>query len=46
MMVVLSGFFLALIAFSSSVFIVDQKSHAMFSFGEVKSVVSEPGLHL
>lgn len=46
MMVVLSGFFLALIALSSSVFVVDQKSHAIvFSFGEVKSVVSEPGLH-
>lgn len=46
MMVVLSGFFLALIALSSSVFVVDQKSYAIvFSFGEVKSVVSEPGLH-
>ena len=30
----------------STVFVVDQKSHAIvFAFGEVKAVISEPGLH-
>lgn len=30
----------------STIFVVDQKSHAIvFAFGEVKSVISEPGLH-
>ncbi len=36
----------ALIFAYSTIFVVDQKSHAIvFSFGEVKSVISEPGLH-
>lgn len=46
----LISFFLAVIAALlvaySTIFIVDQKSHAIvFAFGEVKSVISEPGLH-
>ncbi|MBY0572023.1 MAG: protease modulator HflC [Burkholderiaceae bacterium] len=46
----LISFFLAVIAALlvaySTFFIVDQKSHAIvFAFGEVKSVISEPGLH-
>lgn len=36
----------ALLVAYSTIFIVDQKSHAIvFAFGEVKSVISEPGLH-
>jgi membrane protease subunit HflC len=38
--------FAALLVAYSTIFIVDQKSHAIvFAFGEVKSVISEPGLH-
>ena len=37
---------IALLVLYSTVFVVDQKSHAIvFAFGEVKSVISEPGLH-
>lgn len=37
---------IALFALNSTTFVVDQKSHAIvFAFGEVKSVISEPGLH-
>lgn len=37
---------IALLVLYSTVFVVDQKSHAIvFAFGEVKSVVSQPGLH-
>jgi membrane protease subunit HflC len=36
----------ALLVAIRRIFIVDQKSHAIvFAFGEVKSVISEPGLH-
>ena len=42
----LIGLLLLLIVFFSTVFVVDQRSHAIvFAFGEVKSVISEPGLH-
>jgi membrane protease subunit HflC len=42
----LIGLLLLLVTFFSTVFIVDQRSHAIvFAFGEVKSVISEPGLH-
>ncbi len=42
----LVAFFAASILLYSTVFIVDQRSYAIvFAFGEVKSVVSEPGLH-
>jgi membrane protease subunit HflC len=41
-----SGVIAALLVAYSTIFIVDQKSHAIvFAFGEVKSVISEPGLH-
>jgi membrane protease subunit HflC len=37
---------IALLIFSSTIFVVDQKNHAIvFALGEVKSVISEPGLH-
>ncbi|MDO9191542.1 MAG: protease modulator HflC [Undibacterium sp.] len=37
---------IALLIFFSTIFVVDQKSHAIvFALGEVKSVISEPGLH-
>jgi membrane protease subunit HflC len=37
---------LALLLLSSTIFVVDQRSHAIvFALGEVKSVISEPGLH-
>ncbi len=37
---------IAVVIFYSTTFVVDQKSHAIvFAFGEVKSVISEPGLH-
>lgn len=37
---------LALLAAYSTIFVVDQRSHAIvFALGEVKSVISEPGLH-
>ncbi|QJQ05270.1 protease modulator HflC [Undibacterium piscinae] len=37
---------LILFALSSTIFVVDQRSHAIvFALGEVKSVISEPGLH-
>ncbi|AZP10648.1 protease modulator HflC [Undibacterium parvum] len=37
---------LALLVLSSTIFVVDQRSHAIvFALGEVKSVISEPGLH-
>ncbi|MBC7404935.1 MAG: protease modulator HflC [Cytophaga sp.] len=37
---------IALLILSSTIFVVDQKSHAIvFALGEVKSVISEPGLH-
>ena len=36
----------ALVLLYSTIFVVDQKSYAIvFAFGEVKSVISEPGLH-
>lgn len=36
----------AVVVFYSTVFIVDQRSYAIvFAFGEVKAVISEPGLH-
>ncbi|CAN5881099.1 protease modulator HflC [soil metagenome] len=36
----------ALLVLSSCIFVVDQRSHAIvFALGEVKSVISEPGLH-
>lgn len=37
---------LLLLVLSSTIFVVDQRSHAIvFALGEVKSVISEPGLH-
>ena len=37
---------IAILIFFSTVFVVDQRSHAIvFALGEVKSVISEPGLH-
>ncbi len=37
---------IALVVLYSTTFVVDQKSHAIvFAFGEVKSVISDPGLH-
>ena len=37
---------LVLLVLSSTIFVVDQRSHAIvFALGEVKSVISEPGLH-
>lgn len=37
---------LVLLVLSSMIFVVDQRSHAIvFALGEVKSVISEPGLH-
>jgi membrane protease subunit HflC len=34
------------VVFYSTIFVVDQRSHAIvFALGEVKSVISEPGLH-
>jgi membrane protease subunit HflC len=37
---------IAIIVFYSTIFVVDQRSHAIvFAFGEVKAVISEPGLH-
>ena len=38
--------FIALMLLSSTVFLVDQRKHAIvFALGEVKQVISEPGLH-
>ncbi|NHZ81889.1 protease modulator HflC [Massilia sp. CCM 8695] len=38
--------FLALMLLSSTVFVVDQRTFAVvFAFGEIKEVISEPGLH-
>jgi membrane protease subunit HflC len=38
--------FIAFMLLSSTVFIVDQRKHAIvFALGEVKQVISEPGLH-
>ena len=37
---------IAVLIFFSTVFVVDQRSYAIvFALGEVKSVISEPGLH-
>lgn len=37
---------IALLIFSSTIFVVDQRNHAIvFALGEIKSVISEPGLH-
>jgi len=37
---------LALIIFASTVFVVDQRSYAIvFALGEMKTIISEPGLH-
>jgi membrane protease subunit HflC len=37
---------IALIIFSSTVFVVDQRSYAIvFALGEMKTIISEPGLH-
>ena len=34
------------VVFYSTIFVVDQRSHAIvFALGEVKAVISEPGLH-
>ncbi|MFC0348447.1 protease modulator HflC [Undibacterium danionis] len=42
----LLGLLIAGIAAYSTIFVVDQKSHAIvFALGEVKAVISEPGLH-
>lgn len=42
----LAGLVAVLIVLYSTVFVVDQRSHAIvFSFGEFKSVISEPGLY-
>jgi len=39
-------FFIALSILTSSLFVVDQRQYAIvFALGEVKSVISEPGLH-
>src|SRR5437867_13317423 len=38
--------FIALLLLSSTVFVVDQRQYAIvFALGEVKQVISEPGLH-
>ena len=38
--------FIALMLLSSTVFVVDQRQYAIvFALGEVKEVISEPGLH-
>jgi membrane protease subunit HflC len=43
---ILIAAFLAFMLLSSTVFIVDQRKHAIvFALGEVKQVISEPGLH-
>jgi membrane protease subunit HflC len=40
------GFIILLVAFASCVFIVDQREYAIvFGLGEIKQVVTEPGLH-
>ena len=37
---------IVLLVLFSTIFVVDQRSHAIvFALGEVKSVISEPGLH-
>lgn len=42
----LIGGFVALMLLSSTVFVVDQRKYAIvFALGEVKQVISEPGLH-
>lgn len=42
----LMGFFVALLVAYSTIFVVDQRSYAIvFAFGEVRNVVTEPGLH-
>jgi len=43
--ILISGF-IALMLLSSTVFVVDQKKYAIvFALGEVKQIISEPGLH-
>jgi membrane protease subunit HflC len=43
---ILIAAFIAFMLLSSTVFIVDQRKHAIvFALGEVKQVISEPGLH-
>ncbi|AMP00342.1 hflC protein [Collimonas arenae] len=38
--------FIALVILSSTIFVVNQRQYAiLFAFGEVKQVISEPGLH-
>ncbi len=45
-MTIAIGAFLALMLLSSTVFVVDQRKYAIvFALGEVKQVISEPGLH-
>lgn len=40
------GLVIALMLISSSIFVVDQKSHAIvFAFGKVRAEIKEPGLH-
>lgn len=40
------GLLIALILFSSTVFVVDQRKYAIvFALGEIKEVINEPGLH-
>lgn len=40
------GLVVSLVMLYSIIFVVDQRSHAIvFAFGEVKAVISEPGLH-
>src|SRR3954469_4835285 len=43
--IIVAGF-IALMILSSTVFVVDQRKYAIvFALGEVKEVISEPGLH-
>src|SRR4051812_26475053 len=43
---VLVALFIALMLLSSTVFVVDQKSYGIvFSFGQLREVIAEPGLH-
>ena len=43
---ILVGSFIALMLLSSTVFVVDQRKYAIvFEFGQIKEVITEPGLH-
>ena len=45
-MSLLTGLFVAMLMAYSTIFVVDQRAYAIvFAFGEVKSVITEPGLH-